>query len=194
MTLDPETARYLIELDDEIQKLWQRLESHTSADEYRRIAQDYREKSKKINEQTLEYKTELASQIKSLNEESARYVNIVSVIGYAGYFTTWGFTKDILEKEMTAFVGLAGMLSVGLFVIWEMFNVLLRFKTLNAIAYLFQSGTSVEHFEEISSKLKQDEARTIAIYAPIHGIVFSVSFIAAIGGGLAMMHKLYLSL
>jgi hypothetical protein len=33
MAMDPETARYLLELDDEIAKLWKTLESHTTADE-----------------------------------------------------------------------------------------------------------------------------------------------------------------
>jgi hypothetical protein len=116
------------------------------------------------------------------------------VIGYAGYFATWGFTKDVLGKETAAFVGLAGMVSVGVFVLWEMFNVMLRLKAVGAIAHIFQSGTSVEHFEEMSQKLKRDEARAIAIYTPLHRIVFSVSFLAAIAGGLAMMHKLYMSL
>jgi hypothetical protein len=192
--MDADTAKYLFELDDQIERLWRTLESHSTAEEYRRSAQEYLEKANHIEKQVQDYRNELAVHVKNLSEESARYVNIVSVIGYAGYFATWGFTKDILGKETTAFVGLAGMLSVGIFVLWEMFNIMLRLKAVGAIGHIFQSGTSVEHFEEMSQKLKRDEAKAIAIFTPVHRIVFTVSSLAAIAGGLAMMHKLYTTL
>jgi hypothetical protein len=192
--MDKEIADCILELDDRINHLWDSLRHRSDADEYSRIAREWRDKSEALERQISEYRSELAINIKNINEESARYVNIVSVIGYAGYFTTWGFTRDILERDVTIFVALMGMTSVSLFVIWEMFSIYLRIKSVGSLGQLFQQSVSVEAFEELRTKLVIDEARTTAIANPAHKVVFTLSFLSAIAGGLAMMQKLYMSL
>ncbi|MEW9615454.1 hypothetical protein AB3G45_16645 [Shinella sp. S4-D37] len=192
--MDKETADCILKLDDQIKHLWNSLKYRAEAEEYERAAREWREKAEALDKQIREYKNELATHIKSVNEESSRYVNIVSVIGYAGYFTTWGFTRDILGREATIFVASMGMASVSLFVLWEMFAIYMRLKSVGMLGQMFRNSVSVEAFEELRAQLLSDEARTTAIINPVHKVVFIVSFAAAIAGGLAMMQKLYMSL
>ncbi|MBO1024099.1 hypothetical protein IPU75_05180 [Ochrobactrum sp. SD129] len=194
MSVDSENKQQLLNLRKEIDRIYQHLESHSTAEEYRRNAENHRENAKLIRQQIDEYRSELALNIRNINEETSRYVNIVSVIGYAGYFSTWGLTKDMLGEESTAFVGLCGILSVGLFVLWEMFNVMIRLKTVNSLGSIFREGVSIEHFNELAEDLKLEETRLILIYKPIHTVVFIISFVSAIAGGLVMAHKLFLAL
>ncbi len=194
MAMDSDTAKYLMALDSQIQGLWKSLKHHSNAAEHRERAREYQQKADRIEQQMLSYKTELSASIKTLHEESARYTNVVMVIGYAGYFATWGFTKDILGKDFTAFVGLMGMLSVAVFCLWEMFVILTRLQAVSELGQIFRNMISVEDFEPLRDEQMRREANRAMIIAPVHKLVFTFSLTAMAAGGLVMMHALYSSL
>ncbi|WFU89867.1 hypothetical protein QA644_27870 (plasmid) [Rhizobium sp. CC1099] len=195
MAMNPETAKYMLALDDDIQHLWKALEHHSNAAEHRERAREWREKSQKLDDQIKSYRSELASNIKNLNDENARYINVVAVIGYAAYFATWSLAKDSLGKEVTAFVGLMGMISVSTFVLWEMFIIMkVRLKTVGELGHIFQSLVSVEDFEPLRLEQTQGEAKRVIALSAAHRVVFLLSLLTACAGGFAMMHKLYMSL
>ncbi|GEM_PF-6735429 len=194
MAMDADTAKYMLALHDEIDALWRSLEHHSSAAEYRDSARKWRERSDQIQKQTDQYRTELAAQLNRLSEDATRYINVLSVIGYAGYFTTWSFTKDLLDKELTAFVGLMGMISVSTFVLWEVFNVFLRMGAVSALSEIFRNGVSVEDFGSMSEDFTRREAKARAVLVPVHRAVFAISFLSIIAGAVVMMRTLYASL
>lgn len=185
----------MLALDDEIQVLWKKLEQMSDANEYRERAREYREKARAIEEQIKGYRSELAGNIKAVNEESARYISAVSVIGYAAYFATWGLVKDNLGREMTSFVGLMGMISVSLFVLWEIYVILaVRLKAVGELGHIFQNMVSVEDFEPMRLRQVERDAKRILALTVAHRVVFTVSILSACAGGAAMMQALYCSL
>ncbi len=194
MAMDADTAKYMLAMHDEIEALWRSLEHHSSAAEFRDSARQWREKADQIQKQTDQYRTELAAQLNRLSEDTTRYINVLSVIGYAGYFTTWSFTQDLLDKELTAFVGLMGMISVSTFVLWEVFNVFLRMGAVSALGEIFRNGVSVEDFGSMSEDFTRREAKARAVLVPVHRAVFATSFLTIIAGAVVMMRTLYASL
>ena len=133
--------------------------------------------------------------LKATHDESTKYFNVVSVVGYASYFATWSFTKDILNAETASFVGFMGMISVSLFVLWEMWMIMaVRMKTISELNHVLRNTISREDFEVLKADLERNEARRIAIITPMHRLVFSASLLTATAGGATMMHALFLSL
>ncbi|MGH0357523.1 hypothetical protein GHJ84_08805 [Sinorhizobium meliloti] len=192
--MEPETAKYLIALDDEIRALWRTLKHHSDAAEFSTAAQRHRESAEKIQAELDSYQAGMAGMIKNLHEEAARYINVVSVIGYTGYFATWAFTKDVLDKDSHALIGLLGMISVALFCLWEMFGVFIRLHAVTELSNVFRNGLSISDFEKFKQDLIVREAKRMAILGPAHKLVFLISSGCVFSGGLMMMHLLYASL
>ncbi|KQS73021.1 hypothetical protein ASG39_04700 [Rhizobium sp. Leaf371] len=194
MAIDPEVERYIRDLYEGLNNVWASIEHHSSAAEHRERQHRFEEEAKRIRQQTDEYRNEIARHLQKLSEETSKYVNVVSVIAYAGYFTTWSFTKELLGKHDTALVGLMGIVSVSLFVLWEMYQTFLRISVQSELGRFMQGGVSVEHFEELGKELRLNEARRIAILAPLHKLVFLSSFVGAIAGASVMIYRLVDSL
>lgn len=192
--MDNETAKQFDATYKEMDALWEQLRLHSSADEHMRRAEEFRAKAEEIGEKTNFLRKELQSYLKQMHEETSRYVNVVAVIGYAGYFATWSFTKDILGKGPTTFVALMGMISVGLFVLWEMWVILaVRLRAINDLSYALRH-VSVYEFEEIQAKLLKEDTDRIKILTPVQRLVFATSFLTVIAGTVTMMKELFESL
>lgn len=195
MTTDSDHAMHIRALYEQIDALWRQLEHHSTAEEHRQRAREFREKAEKLDSYTKELRSDLQSLLKTTHEESTKYINVVSVVGYASYFATWSFTKDLLGREPSAFVGLMGMMSVSFFVLWEMWVILaVRLKSIDELNHVLRNTISAEDFEPLKIRLQENEARRIAIMTPIHRLVFFASFFTAIAGAAAMMQALYASL
>jgi hypothetical protein len=75
--------------------------------------------------------------IASSYEQAKNYSNIIMMGGYAGLFTIWNFTKSDLEKWQNITVGLLALISVFLFVLFELYGLWLRStQTFNLISQL----------------------------------------------------------
>lgn len=183
------------QIREELDRLWIVLGHMDRANQHRLAAAEFHEKAEETERQANLIRTELHATIKQMHEESTKYVNAIAVIGYAGYFAAWSFTKDLLPKEVTLFVGLMGMISIALFVIWEMWTVFaVRLKTISEVGKIMREMVSYEDFEVLKNDLQKNEAKRIAILAPAHRVVFAISSGTAFAGGLALMHALYMGL
>jgi hypothetical protein len=58
----------------------------------------------------------------ALFDKSASYNNIVSTLGYAGFFAIWSIVNKGLSFEQNAFVGMFLGLSLLIFIIWTLIN------------------------------------------------------------------------
>jgi len=182
-------------LRQEIDRLWVVLEHMSSADEHRLAAQRFREQADVAEANANFIRAELHSTIKQMHEEVTKYLNAVAVVGYAAYFATWSFSKDIIGKELSALVALLGMISVSFFVLWEIWLAFsVRLKGINDITNVLRNLVAHDDFEGLKHELQGNEARRIAIATPIHRLVFAVSASAAVVGGAIMMQALYMKI
>jgi hypothetical protein len=65
------------------------------------------------------------SQIKMIAEsfeKAGAYTNLVMLAGYAGLFALWQFTKEHLSRDQTIWVALFILLSIAIFVLYEVFK------------------------------------------------------------------------
>ncbi|KSV88283.1 hypothetical protein [Sinorhizobium sp. GL28] len=192
--MDEQTARCLLELDDQIQGLWRALEHHSNAEEFRAAARRHQERAEEIQASTESYARDFEKMIRNLHEESIKYINTVSVIGYTAYFATWAFTKGSMTNQQHALIGLLGMLSVAAFVLWEMLQGFVRLQAISDLSRIYREGISVENFERVRDEQLRREAKRMTIFNPAHKLVFLFSAGCAFYGGAMLMHLLYSSL
>src|SRR5215204_6400608 len=105
--MDDDTRRLMDSLRGEIDRLWKYLGHKDAAAEFRR-------KTSEIEEKVALFKREIAEQNAALQENTSRYINVIALIGYFGYFTTWSYTLPLMTNREKAIVGLAGLASVGI--------------------------------------------------------------------------------
>lgn len=59
-------------------------------------------------------------------EQAKSYSNIIMMGGYAGLFAIWNFTKVHLEKWQSISVGLLALISIFIFVLFEIYGAWVR--------------------------------------------------------------------
>ena len=64
--------------------------------------------------------------ITASHEHAKQYSNIIILAGYAGLFAIWNFTKQSLENWQTLSVGLLTIISVLIYIIFELYGAWLR--------------------------------------------------------------------
>lgn len=82
----------------------------------------------------------LATIYKGMYDSAANYTNIIMLAGYAGGFALWSLVGDVLSKEQRSWAGLWLLISLAVFVLWEVTKMILlgviaiRFQKLSAVA------------------------------------------------------------
>lgn len=66
--------------------------------------------------------------IKTSYESAKSYANVIMMGGYAGLFTIWAFTKDRLEPWQVFSVALFALISVSIFITFEIYAIHVRGK------------------------------------------------------------------
>ncbi len=187
MVMDKDTAKYMLQLTEEIDRLWRYLGYDEEAEKHRNEARD-------IEGRVAGYKREASDFFGTQYEHSARYFNTIMAVGYAGYFATWTLTRADIDKWHASFVGLMGMVSLCLFICWELFAMYIRFKGLSELQALFQNMISVDDFQPLRDQQIASETKRLMIVRPIWVIVFFLSVSSAATGAIDLMFQLYRNL
>ena len=96
------------------------------------------------------------------HEQAKSYSNIIMMGGYAGLFAIWGFTKSNLAKWQSVSVGLLALLSVLIFVLFELYGLWLRStQTFNLLSQL-QKAERLNKFPDDYGKQELKRSETLA--------------------------------
>lgn len=187
MAIDKEAARHMLALSEEIDRLWRYIGYDEKAKEARRRARD-------IEGKVADYKKEAEDHFRKQYEESSRYFNTVMAVGYAGYFATWTLMRSEIDPWHSSFIGLMGMISLAVFICWELFTMFMRMKSLGEINKLFRDMISVDDFEPLRQQQLSKDARMMMIARPAWALAFFTSAATAAVGALDLMIQLYKNL
>ena len=95
-------------------------------------------------------------------EQAKNYSNIIMMGGYAGLFAIWGFTKSNLEKWQSISVGLLTLLSVLIFILFELYGLWFRStQTFNLLSQL-QKAEKLDKFPDDYGKQELKRLETLA--------------------------------
>ena len=158
-----------------------------------KLAENYSIMQAQIDEQT-----------RNIFDRTRDYNNTVVTIGYAGFFAIWAFTRDVLPTSVTIHVALAMGVSILLFVIFVVIDMLfLTYVTLkfhSNIRYNFNFSTIEEAFtqsEEHKSRAiefqKEVRRATIGIVS-VWPFFFLPSLACGLYAALVLMYNFIASL
>lgn len=187
MAMDKETAQYMLALSDDIDRLWRYIG-------YDREAKEARQRARDIEGKVADYKKEAEDFFRTQHQESSRYFNTVMAIGYTGYFATWTLMRSDIDEWHSSFIGLMGMVSLSVFICWELFTMFMRMKALESLSTLYCDMISVDDFEPLRQKKLSQEARMMMLARPAWVLVFFTSAGAAAIGAADLMIQLYRNL
>jgi hypothetical protein len=112
-------------------------------------------------------------------EQAKSYSNIVMMGGYAGLFAIWSFTKEQLVKWQVIAVGLLALLSVLLFVLFEIYGMWLRsVQTFTLLKQLAKAG-QMNKFPDDYGKQERERAESLSRIWPFFFFGALISGLAA---------------
>lgn len=181
--LDQKTTEYMYALNEEIERLWRYLGHTDAAEKSRREATEWQRR-------TDELRKELESVLVKTSQQFSQNMTASAVIGYAGYFTTWNFTRELLQPNQASFVALMGIASIGVFVLWEIFIINARMKSIGEMSGLLRDMVAPEYFEERRVEIVRREATLMRIATPIWRLVITFCIGTMLSGGSVLAYAL----
>ena len=124
-------------------------------------------------------------------EKAAAYTNLVIVAGYAGMFALWQFTKDHLSRDQTIGVAILLLVSIAIFVLYEMYKAYFTNRQLRDYAAVFQDPKNTASADTLISTLKalDVEKRRITIRAySIWILAFLTTSLTGFGAALILAY------
>jgi hypothetical protein len=176
----------MLHLNEEIDRLWRRLDQNRNIEKLKRDADFWYEHTAKLRAETEQLL------VKS-HAQSSQYVTVVVAVGYVGYFTTWNFCRGLLSAPETARVALFGLLSLAVYCAWEIFALQMRMRFLGQMGDMLHAA-SPDDFEEKRQRHLSRDAWWIARTRPIWAGVLFISVGSVIIGASLMVYRLYMSL
>ncbi len=116
--------------------------------------------------------------VASSYDQAKSYSNIIMLGGYAGLFAIWNFTKDDLEKWQSFTVGLLAVISILIFVVFELISTWLRGKQASSLMVQLNEAEEMHRFPEDYGKSQQEMT---AKYMKVWPYFFFGSVIAGVG-------------
>jgi hypothetical protein len=87
-------------------------------------------------------------------EHAKQYSNIIILGGYAGLFAIWNFTQDDLAKWQVLSVGLCALLSLFIYIVFELYGAWLRSTQVNNLMKELLEAEQLNKFPEEYGKSK----------------------------------------
>lgn len=119
-----------------IQRMQQRC-ARQSQDIYNHINSIYREQSLNHQISAIENQKQLLAH---LYQRSSAYTQLIIVAGYASFFTVWQLTKSYLSKPVVMFTGICILLSVSVFVLYEVWKMISNALLLRSLSILLEKN------------------------------------------------------
>lgn len=170
----------IAKIEKELERLWKYLG-------YKDDELKARRRRSEIDTAVAQQRKEIASLLSKQDEDAARYVNVIALIGFASYFTTWTLLKPSLSATEAAWVGVLGLISVAAFVLWEIFRMLWRFFDMQGIADLLSRPLTSEEFLERLERLRGIERLRKARRTWIWFAFFAVAIVPGFAGGILLI-------
>lgn len=127
------------------------------------------------------------SQIKMIAEaceKASAYTNLVILAGYAGLFALWQFARDHLSRGQTIWVAFLLLISIAIFVIYEIYKAYFTTRLLRDYSRVFQDPGNTASASAIIKAMNAFDAEkkgaTILAYR-----VWGFAFLATTVTGLA---------
>ncbi|HBB96752.1 MAG TPA: hypothetical protein DC054_15340 [Blastocatellia bacterium] len=91
-------------------------------------------------------------------EKANAYTNLIIVAGYAGLFAVWQFTKDNLSRKQTLISALLIIISLAIFVIFEIYKAHYTSRLLRQYGKTVQDPKNKSSPEQLLSAMNEFEA------------------------------------
>jgi hypothetical protein len=107
-------------------------------------------------------------------EKAQAYLNVVILAGYAGGFATWSATRANLPPNANVAIALALASSLLVFVLWEVFGMILRSRSFNRMRPLLTKAKSAKEFLAAVTSIEEQQAKDAIALTWAWGIVLSI--------------------
>jgi len=144
-----------------------------------------------MNAELEEYISKQKEIVISSYEHGKSYSNIIIFGGYAGLFTIWGFTKDNIEKWQSLTVGILAIISIVIFVIFELASAWLRGSQVKKLMAQLEEAEKMDHFPEEYGKKEREHSAKFLIVWPYF---FFGSVLTGIGAGIILLYSFIINL
>lgn len=128
------------------------------------------------------------AQIKVLSaafDKSIAYVNFIILGGYAGFFGLWQLTKDSISKQQSLFAALFALISLVLFISFELYKMVVSYRSMIKQSKVFHSNECRSNpqllLDEIN-KLQSVQERSTPKFMFIWAITFFTAVLFAFTG------------
>ena len=115
---------------------------------------------------------------------SMAYMNVVFGIGYAGFFATWGFTKDALTYETMLWSALLICASLLSFILFEVYK---SFHMSQSLVGMAKAVAYPVHFQQIILSWKAETQARELRFLRIWRVVFVFTLTTGVAAGLTLM-------
>jgi hypothetical protein len=109
--------------------------------------------------------------------QAQAYTNVVLLAGYAGFFAIWAFLKPDLSKSQIFWSGLLIALSLGTYVLWEVYQSFFRSQSLLGLSRAVQDPAN---FQRLFIAHKRAEQERVIRFGQAWLVAFTVTVVAGV--------------
>lgn len=116
--------------------------------------------------------------------QARAYTNLILAAGYAGFFATWTFTRELLSPAEVLWSALLVTMSIAGFITWEVFSMIHRSRAMLAVA---QAVADRDLYAERIVQVRREQQEKAIIFGRIWvpSLIFIVGT-AAVGALILM--------
>ena len=119
-------------------------------------------------------------------EQAKQYSNIIILAGYAGLFAIWNFTKQSLENWQTLSVGLLTIISVLIYIIFELYGAWLR---TTQVKNQMEELIDAEKLHKFPDEYGKGEISRVSIFMAVWPYFFFSAIAFAIGAASILIYS-----
>jgi hypothetical protein len=130
-------------------------------------------------------------------EKAMAYTNLIIVAGYAGFFALWQITKDYLSRNQVLWSALLMLISIILFVVFEIYKAYYSSRTLMDIGKILSDPENRSSLATLVSEMEKynlDEQKRYIRFGRTWHIVFIVTVLSGVSAAFILVYALVRSL
>ena len=192
--MENENSIKIRELRADLEQLRKSLIHYGKAAEYSAQAEEHQAEADKLGEEANLAQKLLGDHLKEISSVTTGYLQIVALVGYAGLFSVWNFMRAELPVDHQKWIAFLALLSVALFVVWEIISALFRLFDIRLLSSVLEKGLRAE---EVLSRVAiiKEKSQQRQVYIVTGWIwAFLVSSISATAAGGILVYDLATSI
>ena len=130
-------------------------------------------------------------------EKAMAYTNLIIVAGYAGFFALWQITKDFLSRNQVLSSALLMLISVVLFVVFEIYKAYYSSRRLLDIGTILNDPENQSSLATLVSEIEKhnlDEQKRYVRFGRIWHVVFILTVLSGLSAAFILAYALVRSL